>query len=649
MREIVNINFGWVFVKSNESLENLSFEKGEKINIPHTWNNLDGQDGGNNYYRGTCWYLKKLDASLFDSKKVNYLEFKGVNSSAKVYLNGKLVKEHHGGYSTFRCNISDFLSFDKENILAVAVDNSENDFVYPQKADFTFYGGIYRDVNVIKVDQNHFDLDYYGSLGIKATPKIDGDKGILDVRAYVVGEGQVVVSLYDKENNKVELKEAGNTYVFDNVRLWNGRSDPYLYKLSVELIKDNKVVDNVAQNIGFRTFHVDPKKGFYLNGKQYKLRGVCRHQDRKDIGNALLKEHHEEDIDMIFDIGANTIRLAHYQQDDYILDLCDKYGFIVWVEIPYISKHMNNGRANLISQMKELIYQQYNHPSIVVWGISNEITMFKGFKKEAIEDNKMLNDLCHEIDPTRLTTMACFAMCGPFNKIAKITDVVSWNLYFGWYVPFKVLNKLWFGFYHFTHPKRCVGLSEYGAEAMLNLHSNSPRVGDSTEDYQASYHEYMLRFFAKRDYLWATHIWNMFDFGSDGRNHGGDPGVNHKGLVDFTHKIKKDSYYICKAYWSDDPFVYITGKRFKNRNKKSFILKIYSNKDSVDLFVNDSFIKNLKVKNHVAKYKVKFDGDTLNIKVTSENLIDSAIFKKVDKFDENYKLHSQSNNYSWEK
>ena len=273
--------------------------------------------------------------------------------------------------------------------------------------------------------------------------------------------------------------------------------------------------------------------------------------------------------------------------------------------------------------------------------------MFKGHQKELVKQNQILNDLCHQLDPYRLTTLACFSMCWMFNKVTKITDVVSWNLYFGWYTPFMWLNPLWYGFYHLFNPKRSVGLSEYGAEGMTNLHSNKPHRGDSTEEYQMMYHHYMCEFIAKRNYIWGTHVWNMFDFGSDGRNHGGDPGVNHKGLVTFDHHTKKDSFYVCKAYWQDEKFVYIAGKRFINRNGKTTKVGIITNEDEVELLLNNAPYKVLKNKKYY-QIKIPLKGD-INIKAKGKNSEDEFTFHKVDKFDENYKLHEKSNNYSWEK
>ena len=421
MRNILCLNKDWLFTGPDG--------KEIPVNVPHTWNNIDGQDGGNDYWRGTCRYRKTFPRPDLDpaAQRV-YLEFRGVNASADVTLNGKAVMRHDGGYSTFRADITDHLA--EETRLEVTVDNSVNDRVYPQKADFTFYGGIYRDVLLIVVPKDHFDLDYWGGNGLKITPKVEGQDGKVRVETFHKVEGaKVAVRLIDADCKVVAEGEGTNTTItIPNVHLWDGVKDPYLYLCEADLIVDGKVVDQTSSTFGVRSFHVDPDKGFFLNGRSYPLHGVSRHQDWKGIGNAITKEHHDKDMELIREMGVNTVRLAHYQHDQYFYDLCDKYGMVVWAEIPYISEHMPNGRENTITQMKELIVQNYNHPCIVTWGLSNEIKISTKDKKDMLDNHRVLNDLVHRMDPTRPTTLACYAMCGPFNKVAHISDLVSWNL-----------------------------------------------------------------------------------------------------------------------------------------------------------------------------------------------------------------------------
>jgi beta-galactosidase/beta-glucuronidase len=440
----------------------------------------------------------------------------------------------------------------------------------------------------------------------------------------------------------------GEKLIIENIHLWNGLSDPYLYTATAELYVDDKCVDRVQSRCGFRVFRFDPQKGFFLNGKSYPLRGVSRHQDRPKIGNALTRENHEEDMRLIREIGANTVRLAHYQQDDYFYDLCDENGLVVWAEIPYISRHMPEANPNAVQQMKELIFQQYNHPSIVMWGVSNEITMYGKHRKDMLAFHQKLNSLVKELDPTRVTTLACFAMCGPFNKVAHITDVVAWNLYLGWYVPGFFLNDLWLKFYHMCYPNSSLGFSEYGAEAMPNLHSRHPKRGDNSEEYQANYHEYMLRCFARHPFLWGTYVWNMFDFAADARNQGGEPGMNHKGLVTFDRQTKKDSFYAYKAYWSSEPFVHIVGKRYANRTEKTTVVKVYTNTNGVKLYNNGVEIAGKTKDKKVFEFKVKLEKEN-KIKAVSGELTDECVLHKVEKPDPDYVLHVKSETQSWQK
>ena len=514
------------------------------VDLPHTWNNIDGQDGGNDYWRGTCIYKTRFAAPAFDKNTQQvWLQFEGVNASAKVTLNGVEAARHDGGYSTFRADVTALLA--DSNELIVEADNSKNDRVYPQKADFTFYGGIYRDVSLLVVNRNHIALGYLGGPGVQITPAVNGANADIEVKTWMEGDGEVEFSIYDAAGAEVLTGKGRDTTVtLEHPHLWDGVRDPYLYTCAVRLVLNGEVQDEVRQRFGVRSFSVDPKRGFFLNGRPYPLHGVSRHQDRKGLGNAITREMHDEDMQLIKELGANTIRLAHYQHDQYFDDRCDEAGMVVWAEIPYISEHMPNGRENTISQMKELIVQNYNHACIVCWGVSNEITISTKDNRDMRDNHHVLNDLCHEMDKTRLTTLACYAMCGPFNPVAHITDLVSWNLYLGWYVPGLFLNDLWMDFFHLCYPNRALGFSEYGAEGMPNLHSSHPRRGDHTEEYQAIYHEYMLRCFDRHKWLWATHVWNMYDFAADARDQGGEPGMNHKGLVTFDRKTKKDSFYI---------------------------------------------------------------------------------------------------------
>lgn len=616
------------------------------VDLPHTWNNIDGQDGGNDYWRGICIYKTRFAAPAFDKNTQQvWLQFEGVNASAKVTLNGVEVTRHDGGYSTFRADVTALLA--DSNELIVEADNSKNDRVYPQKADFTFYGGIYRDVSLLVVNRNYIALGYLGGPGVQITPTVNGANADIEVKTWMEGDGEVEFSIYDAAGAEVLTGKGRDTTVtLEHPHLWDGVRDPYLYTCAVRLVLNGEVQDEVRQRFGVRSFSVDPKQGFFLNGRPYPLHGVSRHQDRKGLGNAITREMHDEDMQLIKELGANTIRLAHYQHDQYFYDLCDEAGMVVWAEIPYISEHMPNGRENTISQMKELIVQNYNHACIVCWGVSNEITISTKDNRDMRDNHHVLNDLCHEMDKTRLTTLACYAMCGPFNPVAHITDLVSWNLYLGWYVPGLFLNDLWMDFFHLCYPNRALGFSEYGAEGMPNLHSSHPRRGDHTEEYQAIYHEYMLRCFDRHKWLWATHVWNMYDFAADARDQGGEPGMNHKGLVTFDRKTKKDSFYIYKAWWSDEPFVHICSKRYADRTENEIEVKVYSNQKNVTLYVDGEKLAEQEGE-HIFKFRVKLNGET-KVQAVAGDSIDDAVFRKVDAPNPDYKLtKKKSTSANW--
>ena len=636
MRYITNFNSDWEFSLHSD-------DNWEKVTLPHTWNNLDGQDGGNDYYRGKCTYRKTILKKDLPLGEEHYLEINGANLSSVVYLNGEKLKSHDGGYSTYRVRLKDLRD---ENILEVTVDNSPSDRVYPQTADFTFYGGLYRDVRLISLPSSHFSLENLGTPGIKATPDV---KGTLDVEVEVDGDyDSILYTLLDREGKVVAEENSRETKVTLSVpspHLWNGRKDPYLYYIKAELLKGEERLDEVGSEIGFRSFRIDPERGFILNGEEYPLRGVSRHQDRKDKGNAISKEDHEEDMALIMEVGANTIRLAHYQHDQYFYHLCDKNGIVVWAEIPYISQHMSQGRENTISQMKELITQNYNHPSIVVWGLSNEITMGDPKDPDMLENHRILNDLCHTMDKTRLTTSAMLTVCGIDEEIVHISDVVSYNHYFGWYGGEVSMNGPWFDAFHKKYPNKPIGCSEYGCEA-LNWHTSRPMQGDYTEEYQAYYHEEMIKQFFSRKYLWATHVWNMFDFGADARAEGGENGQNHKGLVTIDRKYKKDAFYAYKAWLSEEKFIHIASKRYVDRTEDITNVTVYSNLPEITLFLNGEKFETKTAEDHFFKFQVPNKGRTI-IEAVYGDYRDKSEINKVDVFNESYRLKEKGAVLNW--
>lgn len=649
MRQILNFNTKWAFSKEADSVPERMPERWYWVNLPHTWNAIDGQDGGNDLYRGTAFYAKELEKSELPEADLYYLELCGANSSASVYVNGRKLASHDGGYSTWRVNITDALK--AKNLIVIEVDNSVNDTVYPQHADFTFYGGLYRNVNILAVSSSHFDLDYFGGPGIQVTPEVTGTSANVNVEVFVTNKTdaqQIRYTIKDAEGNVVAETTCADTavsFTLENVHLWNGRKDPYLYTAEAVLEENGTDLDNVSARFGCRTFRIDPENGFILNGKEYPLRGVSRHQDRWGIGNALLPEHHEEDMDLICELGATTIRLAHYQHDQYFYDLCDERGMVVWAEIPYISTHMPKGRENTISQMKELIVQNYNHPSIFVWGLSNEITMGGESDEDLLENHRILNDLVHEMDKTRLTTIACLSTCSIDDPYIQIPDVVSYNHYFGWYGGNTSMNGPWFDNFHERHPNIPIGCSEYGCEA-LNWHTSNPDQGDYTEEYQAYYHEELIKQLYTRKFLWATHVWNMFDFGADSRNEGGENGQNHKGLITFDRKYKKDSFYAYKAWLSEDPFVHICGKRYVDRVEDVTKVTVYSNQPEVELFANGVSLGKQTSPEHFFYFEVPNSNGTTLTAIAGE-CKDESFLRKVEVFNEDYRLKEKGAILNW--
>ena len=645
MRNTVNVNKNWLFVKDTDDITR---RDGITVDLPHTWNATDGQDGGNDYFRGACLYVKTLVKSELPAADRYFLELRGANSSADVYANGVKLMHHDGGYSTFRADITEQLGELTE--IAVVVDNAPSDTVYPQMADFTFYGGLYRDVNLVCVSESHFDLSYFGGDGIMVTPTVSGKDASVEVEVFLTDrkDGQTLVyTAFDKEGNAIfsaESEETKISFAISDAHLWHGKRDPYLYSLKAELKSGDEVLDTVSTRFGCRSFEIDPERGFILNGEEYPLRGVSRHQDRLGVGNALLPEHHREDIALILEVGATTIRLAHYQHDQYFYDLCDETGLVIWAEIPYISKHMPGGRENTVSQMTELITQNYNHPSIVVWGLSNEISI-GGSDEDLLNNHRILNELVHAMDKTRKTTIAAVSMCKMDDPYLLIPDVVSYNHYFGWYGGETSMNGPWFDKFHAMHPTIPIGCSEYGCEA-LNWHTSSPRQGDYTEEYQAYYHEELIKQLFTRKYLWATHVWNMFDFGADARAEGGENGQNHKGLVTMDRKYKKDAFYAYKAWLSDEPFVHLCGKRYVDRVEDVTRVTVYSNLPEVELFVNGESVGKLSAPDHFFYFDVKNEGESTLVARAGE-YSDEAKIRKVAEMNMDYVLVEKGAVLNW--
>lgn len=636
MRNVIPMNLDWKFQKT-EQIPGVLPEGWESVNLPHTWNAKDGQDGGNDYWRGTAMYCKKIVRPALGPGDRAYLEVNGGANITDVYVNGEKLGHHEGGYSTFRVDITPALK--EENLLCISVDNRENDYVYPQKADFTFYGGLYRQVNLIVVSQAHFELERDGTSGIWITPEVDLETGCANVKVetWQRGGDKVVVTINEVSACQNTTEEHTSVYLkLDSVHLWNGLDDPFLYIATARLYCGGEVVDEISAPFGCRTIGFDPGVGFLLNGKPYPLRGVSRHQDWADLGNALTMREHKRDMELIREIGANTIRLAHYQHAQEFYDLCDENGMVVWAEIPYITEHMPNGRENTLSQMRELITQCYNHPSIVCWGLSNEIAVH-GVSEDLMENHVLLNNLCHRMDSTRPTTMAHAFMLEQESPLIQVADLGSYNLYFGWYMGNLEQNDLFFEEYHQKFPNRMMGFSEYGADCNVQFQSAVPEQGDYSEQYQCKYHEHILNCIEHHSWMWATHAWNMFDFAADGRDEGGAHGLNQKGLITIDRKIKKDAFYLYKAVWNKaEPFVHICGRRFIDRVGSETEIKVYSNLSHVALLVDGHQIGTQEGKT-VFLFRVPLSGEH-TVTAISGACRDSITIRKVAEPNASYRF-----------
>ena len=610
----------------------------KEVNLPHCFNAKDGLT--KDYKRLKRSYKKELPPM----KKNVFLLIEGANSVCSVAVNSKIINTHKGGYSAF---VTDLTPYIKNGCtLEIFVDNSDFEEVYPSTADFTFWGGIYRNVSLIETNDCHFSFSDYSSNGIYAKPIKRDDNWTVDVKCVVDNfsdSAKLRCTLIDKDNNifahavsdKLEL-----SIPCDNPILWNGIENPYLYTLQCEIIEDDVILDNVSLKIGFREFYIDSDKGFFLNGKHLKLKGVCRHQDRENMGNGITEKEHAEDLSLILEVGANAIRLAHYQQNQFFYDLCDEKGVLVWAEIPVISSFSEAKQENAKQQLSELIKQSYNHPSIFCWGIENEITQNKknAKSKALVPCIKELNALAKSLDETRLTTCAQLSILDQESPLNKITDILGYNHYFGWYdFGFEYLNK-WLDNFHRDYPEAKLCLSEYGAEGLVNLHSAAPVQGDYSEEYQCIFHENYIKAINSRDWLWGSFVWNMFDFGAANRHEGGVTGKNNKGLATYDRKIKKDSFFLYKAHWSDEPFTHICGERFKVRKAGRYDIKVYSNKNEVTLEANGNSFSQTGDKIFIFKDIEIKEGENV-ITANSEH---SIVIIGADETDSSYSITSEN-------
>lgn len=642
-RQDILLNNDWNFRFSHQ------VQKGTevRVDLPHTWNAQDALSGKIDYKRGIGNYEKNLFIRPEWKGKRLFIRFEGVNNIADVFINRRHIGEHRGGYGAFIFEITGKVEYGKENSILVRVNNGEQLDIMPLVGDFNFYGGIYRDVHLLITDETCISPLDYASPGVrliqdsvshryaKVRAIVDLSNGSsgnqeveLNVRLLdgqrVVKEGTKNVNLSGNEVMQQEL-----TFEIDQPHLWNGRQDPFLYQVEVTLFRNGQMVDRVTQPLGLRFYRIDPDKGFFLNGKHLPLQGVCRHQDRSEVGNALRPQHHEEDVALMLEMGVNAVRLAHYPQATYFYDLMDKNGIIVWAEIPFVGPGGYNDkgfvdlpafRANGKEQLKELIRQHYNHLSICVWGLFNELTELGDNPVEYIKE---LNVLAHQEDTTRPTTSASNQM-GDLNFI---TDAIAWNRYDGWYGGTPADLGKWLDRMHKDHPEICIAISEYGAGASIYHQQDSlvktvPTSWWHPENWQTYYHIENWKTISSRPYVWGSFVWNMFDFGAAHRTEGDRPGINDKGLVTFDRKVRKDAFYFYKANWNrEEPMLYLTGKRNTVRTQRLQTITAFTNLSGAELFVNGkSYGKAIPDSYAILEWKnVELEPGENEIKVVSTN------------------------------
>ena len=615
-REDKLINQDWSFRFSHQVNANAA----RRVDLPHTWNAQDALGGKYDYKRGIGNYTKKIFIRPEWQSKRLFLRFEGANCVSNVFVNGKHIGEHRGGYGAFVFEITDKVEYGKENTLLVRVNNGEQLDVMPLVGDFNFYGGIYRDVHLLLTDNLCISPLDYASSGVYLIQQQITDKqaaicarinlsnGTGELRKAVlrlqVNDGKKTVYETEKEVSMIphtDVQVENIEFILKNPRLWNGTQDPFMYQTVVTLIKDGKELDKVEQPLGVRYYITDPDKGFFLNGKHLPLHGVCRHQERAEVGNALYPVHHEEDTRIMLDMGVNAVRMEHYPQATYMYDLMDKYGIVTWAEIPFVGPggYADKGfvdqpsfRENGKEQLKEMIRQHYNHPSICFWGLFNEL---KEQGDNPVEYIKELNAMAHREDPTRPTTSAS----NQDGALNFITDHIAWNRYDGWYGATPATLATWLDATHKNHPEIKIAISEYGAGASIYHQQDSlvqtvPGSWWHPENWQTEYHIQNWKIINERPYVWASFVWNMFDFGAAHRMEGDRSGINDKGLVTHDRKIKKDAYYFYRANWNPEPMIYIAGRRNVNRVKPLVDVQVFSNVEEVILIVNDCQCRRMK-------------------------------------------------------
>ena len=636
MRTSMDFNLGWRFGKLEAGRPDPALPfTGEEISLPHTWY-ADGD-----YYRGEALYQKGFSFSPEEGRRV-FLRFDGVDNHCEAWLNGIFLGEHRGGYTAFALELTDALR-QGENLLSVFVSNAKDDTISPLSGDFTIFGGIYRKVELLVTEKTCFDPLFFGTDGVLWRSRVEEGDGLVEVDAKLSGpatdgmrlrytfseSGTVVAEGEGRPGEKIALRVS-------RPRLWNGRKAPVLYEARAELYKDEALLDAVHTRLGFRSFSVDAEKGFFLNGTHMKLHGVAKHQDTAEVFSATSQTHWRRDMELIGELGANTVRLSHYPHAQEVYDLCDEMGLVVWAEIPLLKLTLNDALLeNVRQQLTEMIYQNLHHPSICFWGIQNEIAIF-GEKPWMTERMRTLNDLAHELDPDRLTTSANLNSVLPESSLNRMTDIQAYNVYYGWYYGQMADHAAFLDEFHRVNPDVPLGISEYGVDCNAAYHSEQPRVNDYTEEFQCLYHETVYPYMKERDFVWGSYIWNMFDFVSAIRNAGGVRARNIKGLVTHDRQTKKDSFYYYKAQWSEVPFIHIAEKRFARRTGESMTVKVYSNLPELTLRCGELVLRAASDSGVFRFENVPLSGNGSVVAVSGGGCEDRAVFTRVAQPEESY-------------
>lgn len=656
----ITINDDWRFVKlpgcsiqtlrektggagvwPQEFLARIQSAETKTVCLPHTWYRDE------NPYRGLTLYEKEV--TVDPAWPCLFVDIPAADQQALVFAGDALIADHKGGYSAFRGEVPEKLIRAGRFTLRIFVSNEANDEISPLAGDFAVYGGLYRGVHLIASEKTHFDYLYFGTNGITArTAVAENGMGKLFVTPHVKKERDAAVAVrYTLFNAAGEVKSQvtggpGEEKILgiSSPHLWDGKLDPYLYTLRAELLADGRLSDQMEEHIGFRSVCVRADSGFFLNGRHLRLNGVACHQDRAGVYSA--KQLLDIDRDFVFvdEIGANALRLSHYQHPQRAYDLADQKGYLVWAEIPLLKLPSSDAvLANAKQQLQELILQNIHHPSVFCWGIQNEIGMYDdaAYMYDAL---RALKGEAKQLDPERPVTGANLYTVKAGSGLNAVTDMTGYNIYFGWYYGQMQDYDAFLDRLHAKRPELPLGISEYGVDASPKLHSADPKVRDYSEEYQALFHETVYPIFRKKPYLWGSFVWNLFDFASPMRHEGGSVNRNQKGLVTFDRMVRKDAFYYYKAQWSDDPFVHICSRRFQFRTESVITVKLYTNQKSVRLTINGTAIgeKANDGNGTIVFEEVFLQVGENRIEAVSGTLRDACVFLRTDKPEESYVL-----------